>query len=138
MPHAVGEKFGRFVLEQHLGSGGFADVYRAFDTKLERQGAIKIPRADAAAVNTARVLREVRAAADIAHSNIVTIFDVAEIEGLPVVVMELLVGQTLRAWIGPNGAPRDRAIRWLVQLADALIAIHGRGLVHRDVKPDNI
>jgi serine/threonine protein kinase len=134
---APGELVARYVIEEWIGEGASADVYRARDPKLERCVALKILRADR--VHEApRLLREVRAAAQVLHPHIVRVFDVGEAEdGSPFLVMELLSGRSLRAAMAEDASLEVR-VRWLDELADALGAIHARGLVHRDVKPENV
>ena len=87
---------------------------------------------------SARVLREARAAARIAHPNAVAIYDVGEVDGLPFLAMELVTGRPLSAFVGDGGVPLERRIRWLAEVASALGAAHALGLVHRDIKPDNV
>jgi serine/threonine-protein kinase len=127
MPRSPGETLDRYVIEAHLGGGAFADVYSARDTKLDRRVALKVLREGAAVADAARLVREVRAAANVVHANIVTVIDVGEIEGGPFIVMELLSGRTLRAVITDGRGPFEQALRWLSDLADALGAIHARG-----------
>ena len=132
---------GRFRLDASLGSGGMADVYRAYDPALERAVALKILRAKHGnddPQRLRRVLREARAAAALTHPNPVTIFDVGEADGEVFIAMELLEGSVLRAWLGRADVAVAQKLRWLLEAARALAAAHERGLVHRDVKPDNM
>jgi len=132
---------GRFRLDAPLGAGGMADVYRAYDPMLDRAVALKILRTTRAGDDPQRmrrVLREARAAAALTHPNTVTIFDVGEADGEVFIAMELLEGEVLRSVLTRGETSVDTKLRWLLQAARALAAAHERGLVHRDVKPDNI
>jgi len=135
-----GDVFDRYVVEASLGQGGMGAVYRALDTRLNRRVALKIvllgEGADTEA--KARLLREARAAAALHHPNAVGVHDVGEHEGVPFISMELVSGRTLRAYVGDATVPIAVRIRWLVEVARALDAAHRAGLVHRDVKPDNV
>ena len=144
MSHARGDLFDRYVIEELLGEGGMARVFRAHDPRLHRRVALKILRLDstfepdAALDATARVMREARAAAALDHPNAVSVFDVGEHDGQMFIAMELVVGKTLRAYVNDPGVRWETKIRWMVDAARALGAAHERGLVHRDVKPEHI
>jgi serine/threonine-protein kinase len=147
-----GEKIGRFLVEEVLGRGGMGEVYKAFDTRLERNVALKVLHADALGslpdsngVNAAaRMLREARAVAALQHPNIVALFDIGEVEeppelaGTTFLAMELVRGRTLRACIGDEATSERQKIHWLADVARALGAAHAHGLVHRDIKPENV
>jgi len=120
-------------------------VYRAYDATLRRRVAIKLLRPIAldesggdAQAAVARVLREARAVAALDHPNVVSIFDVGEQDGKPFIVMELVKGRPLRAFVGKSDVPVLERVRWLTDAAFALAAAHKAGLVHRDVKPENV
>jgi serine/threonine-protein kinase len=138
-----GERFGRYTIESRIGEGGMGTVYAAIDTKLERRVALKLLRADGEKGDAGgegrseRMLREARAAASLEHPNAVRIHDVGEVGDVPYIAMELVVGQSLRTLIGEE-MPLSTRLGWLVDVARALHAAHERGLVHRDVKPDNV
>jgi serine/threonine-protein kinase len=85
-----------------------------------------------------RLLREARAAATLVHPNVAAIFDVGDVDGVPYIAMELVEGRSLRSYIGDPSVPIERRVRWLADVARALGAAHERGLVHRDVKPENV
>ena len=116
-------------------------VFRAFDTTLQRRVAIKILRAPRQAdrdVRVDRVLREARAAAALDHPGVVSVFDVGEAHGHPFIVMEYVVGRPLRGLIGVSEVPIAERLRWLADIARSLAAAHRAGLVHRDIKPENV
>src|SRR5438309_2193415 len=144
MPLAPGEHFGRYKILALVGEGGMGIVYRAHDTHLDRTVALKVLRGDDTAaaeskgVVADRLLREGRAAAAIQHPNAVAIFDVGEWEGTPFLAMEFVEGKTLRAYVNDERVPIVRRIQWLLDVASALAAAHKRGVVHRDVKPENV
>ena len=136
-----GQKFDRYSIEEMIGEGGMGRVYRAFDTRLERRVAVKVlndtfGESDAVAV----ALREARAAAAITHPNATAIYDAHEIDGTCFIVMELVSGTSLRSIIGGSAKPIPLAtrLRWLIDVAAALGAAHRMGVVHRDVKPENV
>ncbi|WP_394824463.1 protein kinase domain-containing protein [Pendulispora albinea] len=138
-----GDTFERYTIEAPLGQGGMGCVYRAHDTRLGRRVALKVisdgqrdERADAEA--NARLLREARAAAAFDHPNAVSIFDVGEYEGTPFIVMELVLGRTLREAVGDASVPAATRVAELADVARALAVAHKRGLVHRDIKPENV
>lgn len=137
-------RVGRYVLEDVLGSGGMGAVYRALDPLLNRHVALKLllpnPSHDEAtrAEWSARMLREARAASAFAHPNVVAVYDVGIDEGAPFIAMELVSGRTLRSCIGDNDISIAQRIQWLIDIARALAEAHRVGIVHRDVKPDNI
>jgi eukaryotic-like serine/threonine-protein kinase len=138
-----GDMFDRYTIEALLGQGGMGCVYRAHDPRLGRRVALKVisdsqrdGQADAGA--NARLLREARAAAALDHPNAVSIFDVGEHEGTPFIVMELVLGRTLRGAAGDASVPAATCVAELVDVARALAVAHKRGLVHRDIKPENV
>ena len=141
MSEQVPKKLGKYDILQKIGAGAFADVYKASDTVLDRTVALKIPAPfllrDPGFVDSFQ--REARAAANLKHPNIVTIYDLGEIEGVYYIAMEYLPGRTLGDLIKEEGAlPLDRALDITEQVAEALDYSHAQGLVHRDVKPSNI
>lgn len=123
----------RYVLEQRLGQGGFGDVYRAYDRKLERRVALKLFTDGG---DKARLITEARAAAALSHPNVVGVFEVDDAADPPFMVMELVEGQTLRERM--SNAPLQAKRTWLEQIASALAAAHRAGFIHRDVKPENV
>jgi serine/threonine-protein kinase len=139
MPLAVGDKFDRYVIESVLGQGGMGAVFAAYDTNLRRRVALKVVRTDLSDESSAaeRLVREARAVAALAHPNIVSVFDAGEVDGVPFIAMELVVGRTLAGFMGGD-VPVANKLRWLADIARALDAAHKRGLVHRDIKPSNV
>ena len=123
-----------------VGAGAMGEVYKAKDTRLGREVAIKIlPSAYSSDPNRLRRFeQEVRAAGMLNHPNILTIFDVGTHETSPYVVSELLEGETLGSRLGGGNLPWRKALDYALQIAHGLAAAHGKGIVHRDLKPDNI
>lgn len=126
----------RYRITGRLGRGGAAVVDRAVDLRLKREVALK-RLVDVPAQETTRVLREARIAAALQHPNIVAVYDVGVHEGVPFLVMEVIEGESLRYAIG-SPAPIETKLGWLADVARALDAAHRIGLVHRDVKPQNV
>jgi serine/threonine-protein kinase len=137
-----GETFSRFRIEECLGRGGCGEVYRAYDPTLDREVALKIlvARDDSGAGGSREVVREARAAAKVRHPNVVTVYEIGQSENaVPFIVMELLRGKPLSDYLSSSRViPMAKRIRWLLEIAGALGAAHARGLVHRDVKPNNV
>lgn len=124
---------GRFRVEERIGSGGMGTVYRAFDERLQREVAIK----EIQTAGAQRVLREAQAAARLNHPAIVTLYELGERDGHALLVSELVEGRTLDR-MARDGAISDRDVAQIgIDLCDALAHAHGRGVVHRDVKPQN-
>jgi eukaryotic-like serine/threonine-protein kinase len=131
---------GRYGIERELGQGGMATVFLAEDLKHHRKVAIKVLREDlAASMGASRFLREIEIAAQLQHPNILTLLDSGESGGLLFYVMPYVSGQSLRERIDREGElPVHEAIRLIAEVADALAHAHGHGVVHRDIKPDNV
>lgn len=137
MELAPGARLGPYQITSPLGKGSMGDVYRAHDSRLSRDVAIKVlSRVDPALL--ARFEREARAMAVLSHPNIVTVFDVGTHEGSPFFVSELLEGRTLRAALEGTPLPVMRACELGLQLARGVAAAHALKIVHRDLKPENL
>ncbi len=135
-----GSKVGKYLLGRAIGEGGMGVVYVASDPELAREVALKVvgrTASDSPALGK-RLVREARSAAQLQHPNIVTIFDVGQVDGSTYLAMELIAGRSLRAYVGDRSVPLRQRVAWLVDVARALAAAHRRGLVHRDIKPENV
>src|SRR4051794_19280290 len=141
MTHLIGKQLGRYTIQEEIGRGGMARVYRAQDTQLKRIVAIKVllPQLAVDPEFAQRFERESITAANLRHPNIVTIYDVGEQDGLHYIAMEYVRGHTLHAIIEERGAlGLGYAITIVGPVAAALDYAHRQGAVHRDIKPQNI
>src|SRR3954471_6270933 len=132
---------GRYRLDAQIGAGGMSTVYRAFDVNLERQVAIKLLHREMSADSDQleRFRREARAVAQLSHPHIVGVIDAGEDEGRPYIVFEYVEGETLKQRINELGRlPVDESVAYAIEIARALGCAHGHGIVHRDVKPQNV
>ena len=140
MTLAAGTRLGTYEIVAPLGAGGMGEVYRARDSKLEREVAIKVlPEhltSDADAL--ARFEREAKAVAALSHPNILAIHDFGKQNGVTYAVTELLEGETLRGKLDGPVISQRQAVDWALQISRGLSAAHGRGVIHRDLKPDNV
>jgi serine/threonine-protein kinase len=135
-----GTTLGRYTVRQSIGAGGMGEVYLAFDPELERLVAIKVlPEALAAdAARLVRFVREAKAASALNHPNIVTVHDFGTHEATRFLVTEYVEGRTLRAWLADERPALADVLEVVAQAATALGAAHQAGIVHRDVKPENL
>jgi eukaryotic-like serine/threonine-protein kinase len=140
MPLSTGTRLGTYQITGPLGAGGMGEVYRARDTRLGREVAIKVlPEGVASNPDRlARFEREARAVAGLNHPNIVTLHSVEDEDGVRFLTMELVDGQSLDRLVTPGGLPLARVLDLSIPLANALVAAHERGVVHRDLKPGNV
>lgn len=131
---------GRYDLVREIGQGGMATVYLARDVRHERDVAIKVLREDLAiSLGAARFLREIRIAAQLQHPHILPLLDSGEASGFLFFVMPHVKGASLRERLAKEGElPVHEAVRLLIEIVDALAGAHGHGVVHRDMKPDNV
>ena len=137
-PMARGALVGRYITLSVLGAGAMGVVYAAYDPELERKVALKLLRPSALSMDYARLLREARTLARVAHPNVVSVFDVGTVGREVFIAMELVEGKTFGAWM----RQRERTIRELLEIftaaARGLAAAHRAGISHRDFKPDNV
>lgn len=140
MSIAPATQLGPYRIVALIGSGGMGEVYRARDTRLLRDVALKVlpPAFTADPDRVRRFEQEARSVATLNHPNIVSIYDVGEENGVHFIVSELLEGETLRARLASSPLPARKAIEIAIQLATGLAAAHEQGITHRDLKPENI
>ncbi len=129
------ERVDRYVLKKRLGAGGMGVVYKASDSELGRDVAIKMIKSGA---SSDRLKREAQAMARLDHRNVVTVYDVGDHEGRVWVAMELVDGVNLHQWSDSGEHTTAEVMRVLLAAADGIIAAHAAGIIHRDLKPDNI
>ena len=140
MTLSPGAHFDHYEITAPLGAGGMGEVYRARDTRLSREVAIKILPAEFSrdAGRLSRFEQEARAAGMLNHPNILTVHDLGVHDGSPYIVAELLEGEELRAQLLQGAIPPRKALEYARQIADGLAAAHAKGIVHRDLKPENL
>ena len=140
MALAPGTILGQYEIRSPLGAGGMGEVYRAHDTRLDREVAIKVlPESLTSDPDRLRRFeQEARAAAALNHPNILAVFQMATHDGVSYMVSELLDGETLRERLRRGPIPLRKAIDYAGQIAHGLAAAHDKGIVHRDVKPENL
>src|SRR5712671_5080846 len=136
----VGKVLAQYQICEKLGEGGMGVVWKARDTHLDRFVALKTLPAEKLAdpERKRRSVQEAKAASALNHANIVHIYDIAEADGIQYISMEYVPGKTLDQLIGRKGLRLNEALKYAVQIADALAKAHSAGIVHRDLKPSNI
>jgi serine/threonine protein kinase len=136
---AAGSKLGPYEILAPLGAGGMGEVYRARDTRLGREVAIKVlPERLTSAEARQRFEREARTISALSHPHICALYDVGNQDGVEYLVMEYLEGQTLSDRLSRGPLPLEQTLRYGIQIADALDRAHRQGIVHRDLKPGNV
>jgi serine/threonine-protein kinase len=143
MPTLINQSLGRYHILEQLGEGGMATVYKAYDTRLETDVAVKVIRTENLAPSVLerslkRFEREAKSLAKLTHPNIVKVTDYGEYEGKPYLVMPYLPGGTLKERIKQGPIPWQEAVRLILPIAQALEYAHEQNIIHRDVKPSNI
>ncbi len=140
MTLAPSARLGPYQIVAPIGAGGMGEVFRARDTRLLRDVALKVLPASFAAdqERRARFEQEARAASALNHPNIITLFDIGDADGVMYIAMEYVEGKTLRDLLGPGTLPSRKVLEIAEQLADGLAKAHEAGILHRDLKPDNV
>ncbi|HEY3202309.1 MAG TPA: protein kinase [Thermoanaerobaculia bacterium] len=140
MTLSAGTKLGPYEILAPIGAGGMGEVYRASDSRLKREVAIKVLPASFSsdADRLRRFEQEAEAAGGLNHPNITAVHDIGTADGAPYIVTELLEGETLRSRLGVGALPPRKAIDYAIQIARGLAAAHEKGIVHRDLKPENL
>lgn len=136
----IGKTISHYNILEKLGEGGMGVVYKARDTHLDRFVAIKVLPAEKVAdpERKERFVKEAKAASSLNHPNIITIYDIGRAEGVDFISMECVTGKTLDQLIPRHGMRLNEALKYAVQIADALARAHSAGIIHRDLKPGNI
>ncbi len=136
----IGQRLSHYEVIAKIGAGGMGEVYRARDTRLEREVAFKVLPEEMASnpMRLSRFQREAKTVAALNHPNIVTIHSVEEAEGVHFLTMELVTGKALDELLPSDGFPLDRFLALATPIADAVASAHTRGIVHRDLKPANV
>jgi len=140
MRDLIGRTLGHYRIVEKIGAGGMGEVYRARDERLDRDVAIKVLPEEVAddPERLHRFEREAKAVAQLAHPNILEIWDFGSEDGISYAVTELLEGETLRGLISKEGLTTGKAVEHARVIADGLAAAHDKGIIHRDIKPENI
>lgn len=134
------QRLGHYQIAEKIGEGGMGVVYKAVDTRLDRNVAIKVLPAERVAdeERRKRFALEAKAASALNHPGIITVHDIGNDDGVDYIVMEFVEGKTLGSMIGRRGMRVSEALKFAAQVADALAAAHAAGIIHRDLKPANV
>src|SRR3989440_9476620 len=140
MTLAAGTKLGRYEIRSKIGAGGMGEVYLAQDAILGRKVALKILAAEFAVHpdRMRRFVQEAKAASALNHPNIITIYEIDETDSVHFIVIEFIEGETLRERMRLARMKFPEVLEVAIQIASALAAAHGAGIIHRDIKPDNV
>src|SRR5512132_2683263 len=136
----AGTRLGPYEIVSPLGAGGMGEVYRARDTRLGREVAVKVllPEVSGDDSRRRRFEQEARSASALNHPNIVTVYDIGSVDSMIYLAMELVEGRTVREMLADGALPPRRVLELAVQVAEGLAKAHDAGLVHRDLKPENL
>src|ERR1700730_936008 len=136
----AGSTLSHYRIVSKIGAGGMGEVYLAQDTKLDRKVAIKFLHEEFSkdADKLARFIQEAKAASALNHPNILTVYEIGEVDGKNYIATELIDGQTLREHMARGALTLNSVVSIGVQVAEALAAAHQAGIIHRDIKPENI
>ena len=136
----VGTTLGNYKILEKIGAGGQGTVYKAVDSKLGRTVVIKVLPEELVAreANLKRFEREARLASSLDHPNICTIFDLNEIDGVHFIAMQHIQGRNVRQLVNGKPLQLESALSIAIQVADALVAAHAQGIIHRDIKAGNV
>jgi serine/threonine protein kinase len=136
----IGRTISHYEITEKLGEGGMGVVYKARDSRLKRFVALKVlpPEKVTDPQRKQRFVWEARSASALNHPNIVTVYDIDESDGVDFIAMEYVEGRTLGELIGRTGLKLNEALKYAIQIADALATAHAAGIVHRDLKPGNV
>src|ERR1700694_1499434 len=140
MALTAGTKLGPYEIQAPIGAGGMGEVYRARDTRLDREVAIKVLPANLSsdASLKQRLEREAKAVSQLSHPHICTLHDIGHQDGVDFLVMEYLEGETIEHRLLKGPLPPEQTLRYAAQVADALAKAHKLGITHRDLKPANV
>lgn len=136
----IGRQIGQYKILSHIGTGGMGEVFLAEDSKLERRAAIKFIRPEIAQMpdQLRRFLQEAKTASSLNHPNIITIYEIGEIDGIQFIATEYIEGKTLRKVMSAGSLTLSDSLNIISQVATAAYAAHKAGIIHRDIKPENI